>query len=367
MPCREEETSVFWIDTDQELAAAVASWDDCVGLDTEFIRTDTFYPIPGLYQVASGKQVFLLDPLTIENWQPFCEFLTDGTKVKVMHACQEDLELINHHLKVAPANIFDTQFANAFVRSDYSLSYANLVRQVVDVDLQKQETRSNWLQRPLTEEQMVYAADDVIYLVPMYDALTAALSESGRLTWFGEDMARRGSYVEPDPGAYFAQVKRAWQLSERELARLQTLCRWRENAARHFDMPRNRIVWDDHLMNLATREQVGAAELNELLPKAIARKYGNAMLDAHAKGNAAQPPKPLNKPLSTGQNARVKALRSVAGEKAEQLGIAPELLARRKDVEACLRYYVENTELSEHYAGWRQDLVGAQFLQILSG
>jgi ribonuclease D len=200
----------------------------------------------------------------------------------------------------------------------------------------------------------------------MHEALRSALEDNGRLSWFLEDMAARGHYVEPDPGAYFAQVKRAWQLSPRELARLKALCRWRENAARHFDMPRNRIVWDDHLMSLACENQVGQRTLQDLLPKAVVRKYGAALLDAHNKGSEAELPPPLDKPLTAGQNARVKALRTVATEQAQQLGFATELLARRKDVEACMRAYLKDTSLSGHYSGWRQAILGAQFLQILS-
>lgn len=366
MPYRDEETSVFWIETDQELADAVSTWEECVGLDTEFIRTDTFYPIPGLYQVASGAEIFLLDPLTIENWQPFADYLQDDTKVKVMHACQEDLELINHHLGINPVNIFDTQFANAFVATDYSLSYANLARRLVDVELEKQETRSNWLQRPLTEEQMIYAADDVLHLVPMYEALCDALDQCGRAGWFEQDMSTRGVYAEPDPSAYYAQVKRAWQLSQRELARLQALCRWRENAARHYDQPRNRIVWDDHLMALALENQVSSETLQRLLPKNIGKRYGQALLDAHAKGNEAPLPDLLAKPLTPGQTARVKALRAVASDHASHLGFATELLARRKDVEQCLRSYLASAELSEHFRGWRDGILGDQFRQILS-
>ena len=139
-----------------------------------------------------------MDPLTIENWQPFADYMQDAAKVKVMHACQEDLELINHHLGINPANIFDTQFANAFVGTDYSLSYANLARRLLGVELEKQETRSNWLQRPLTQEQMIYAADDVLHLVPMYGALREALDQSGRTDWFQQDMSARGVYAEPD-------------------------------------------------------------------------------------------------------------------------------------------------------------------------
>ena len=366
MPCREGETSVFWIETDQELADAVASWGNCVGLDTEFIRTDTFYPIPGLYQVASADQVFLIDPLTIKDWQPLRMFLMDPSTLIVMHACQEDLETLNHHLKVQPTSVVDTQFAHAFTGVDYSLSYANSVRRTIGVELHKQETRSNWLQRPLSEDQLTYAADDVIYLGPMYQVLRERMLSGGRLSWFEEDMSIRGTYEEPDPGTYYAQVKRAWQLPQRELARLQALCRWRENAARHYDLPRNRLVWDDHLLTLSRESSINPSMLKELLPPPVFKKYGNALVDAHAKGSQATLPKLLDRPLTAAQSARVKALRAVAAEQAQTLGIAPELLARRKDVENCLRYYGRTGDLSPIYLGWRNAFVGDAFRDILS-
>ena len=127
MPYREEDISIYWIDSDEELARAVVSWSPVIALDTEFIRTNTFYPIPGLYQVASGANVFLLDPLTIENWEPFKRYLVDTDTRIIMHACLEDLELIYAHLQTVPSNVFDTQLANAYVSEDYSLSYARLV------------------------------------------------------------------------------------------------------------------------------------------------------------------------------------------------------------------------------------------------
>ena len=366
MPCREGETSVFWIETDQELADAVASWGKCVGLDTEFIRTDTFYPIPGLYQVASADQVFLIDPLTIKDWQPLRMFLMDPSTLIVMHACQEDLETLNHHLKVQPTSVVDTQFAHAFTGVEYSLSYANSVRRTIGVELHKQETRSNWLQRPLSEDQLTYAADDVIYLGPMYQVLRERMLSGGRLSWFEEDMSIRGTYEEPDPGTYYAQVKRAWQLPQRDLARLQALCRWRENAARHYDLPRNRLVWDDHLLTLSRESSINPSMLKELLPPPVFKKYGNALVDAHAKGSQATLPKLLDRPLTAAQSARVKALRAVAAEQAQTLGIAPQLLARRKDVENCLRYYGRTGNLSPIYLGWRNAFVGDAFRDILS-
>ncbi|MDG1133355.1 MAG: ribonuclease D [Pseudomonadales bacterium] len=370
MLCREEETSVYWIDSDTQLAKAVASWENQIGLDTEFIRTDTFYPLAGLYQVASGNDVFLLDPLVIESWQPLVDYLHNPDHLVVMHACQEDLELMFHHLGARPANIFDTQFANAFVSEDFSLSYANLARNLVQVDLEKQQTRSNWLKRPLSEEQLAYAVDDVTLLVPMFKIINERIAELGRSDWFARDMSLRGQYMEPQPSEYYRQVKRAWQLKPEQLSMLQALCQWRENAARQFDIPRNRVVWDDHLMTFAIAPALDNNVLQNTLPSQIAKRHGQALIACHRKAQANKPQasKPieqLDKPLGPGASAKVKALREVAVAAAKKLAIAPELLARKKDVEACFRDYAKNNKLSEHYMGWRRILLEQEFLQIL--
>ena len=365
MHCRDEETSVYWIDSDTELANAVASWEDQIGLDTEFIRTDTFYPLAGLYQIASGNEVFLLDPLVIESWQPFVDYLHNPSHLVVMHACQEDLELMFHHLGARPANIFDTQFANAFVSEDFSLSYANLARNLLQVDLEKQQTRSNWLKRPLSEEQLAYAVDDVTLLVPMYNLINERIIQLGRSDWFAQDMAQRGQYSEPQPSQYYRQVKRAWQLKPEQLSMLQALCQWRENAARQFDIPRSRVVWDDHLMTFAMARQLDMSTLQSTLPGPIVKRHGQALLACHSKAQNNEPLDPLDKPLGPGASAKVKALREVAVSAAKKLAMAPELLARKKDVEACFRDYMKNSELSEHYLGWRKSLLEQEFLLIL--
>ena len=126
MPYKADEPSVSWISDSADLKAVVRDFDSVVGIDSEFKRTNTFYPIPALYQVASGKDVFLLDPLSIKDWSALVDFLEDEEKLKVFHACQEDLELVASHMGATPRNVFDTQFAYAFLSDSYSLSYANL-------------------------------------------------------------------------------------------------------------------------------------------------------------------------------------------------------------------------------------------------
>ena len=185
--------TAHWVASDEQLAAAVSTWQPQIALDTEFIRTNTYYPMPGLYQVASGQDVFLLDPLNINDWQPFINFLTSTDTVKVMHACLEDLELLHHHLGVVPQNVFDTQYANAFLSDKFSLSYTALVKHLLDESLEQHQTRSNWLQRPLTDEQLHYAQEDVTFLLPMYQRLSEALQDMGRSHWFAvmKAMVRR--------------------------------------------------------------------------------------------------------------------------------------------------------------------------------
>jgi len=350
-----------WIEDSRGLERVCATFDDEIGLDTEFIRTDTFYPVPGLYQIATAETFFLLDPLTIDNWQPFIEYLADPKHTLVMHACQEDLELLFHHLGTRPANVFDTQVAQAFVSVDYSLSYANLVAQRLGVVLEKQATRSNWLQRPLTERQLAYAVDDVRYLLALARQLNDDLRDTQRLAWFRQEMRERGHYVEGDPALYYKSVKKAWSLMPGELAVLQHLCAWREAVARSEDVPRGRVIKDAHLFEFAKQPDLTAATLQTMLPPSATRRYGDALLTHHREGLLRPQMSRLDPPLSAVENARVKALRSVASSLADDLGLAPELLARKRDVEACVRHYAKTAELTPLYDGWRGQLLGDQF------
>ena len=199
MPCKADAASVEWIDSDDALVEVAAGWDGVLGLDTEFQRTDTFFALPGLYQVCSGEAVYLLDPLEITDFSPLLEVLEDRRVSTVMHACSEDLELLRHHFGAVPVGLFDTQLANAFVSPDYSVSFTRLVGERLGVELVQHETRSDWLARPLTDEQIRYAREDVLYLPPLHRDLSEALERSGRAAWFREEMDRRGRFELSDP------------------------------------------------------------------------------------------------------------------------------------------------------------------------
>ena len=368
MPYKGDALSVEWVASNASLSRVVASWDALIGIDTEFLRTNTFYPIPGLYQVISGERVFLIDPLSISEWQPLVDLLEDPSVVKIMHACSEDLELISHHLHAAPASVFDTQLANAFQSQDFATSYANLVSQQLDVTLGKHETRSNWLQRPLSEDQIRYAGEDVQYLPPLFESLNRTLHDLGRTEWFQDLMVDKGRFTPGDPESYYRSVKKAWKLDGQQLNVLQHLCAWRERKAMSEDVPRNRIVWDDHLYQFAKGPKLHSEQVHGALPRPVARKYATELLEQHRLGaTIEQRLQPVDRPLTQGQGAITKALREVARELADQMQFAHELLARKRDVEACVRHYFTTGELSPAYLGWRAPLLADAFNAVLQG
>jgi len=368
MPCKDAAISTSWISTNFDLDQAVARWGDVIGLDTEFIRTDTFYPVAGLYQIASGDEVYLLDPLAIDDWSRFVAYLENPDTVIIMHACQEDLELLHHHLGARPLGLFDSQFANAYLSSDFSLSYARLVEQRLGFELSKHETRSNWLKRPLSDEQLRYAVEDVIHLTPLYEKLSSELVELERTYWIAADIGSRTTYADIDPNDYYRNVKRAWQLDAQELPVLRELAAWRERTARTLDIPRNRVVWDEHLLAFARVANLTEQIVHDTLPRGIARRFADYLLEYHAIGSSAEQLElePIERPLTSAQGALLKSLRDVARKKAEELGLAPELMSRKRDLETCIRRYLECGDLSDFYSGWRAPHLADNFRQMLS-
>ena len=359
-----------YVDDSGDLDAAVQSWRECqvIGLDTEFIRTRTFYPIAALYQVATPDATYLVDPLPIDRWDGFAALLCDPEATVVMHACSEDLEVFARHLQIQATGLFDTQVAEGFLGPDFSLSYAALVERYGGGTLAKHATRSDWLARPLSEGQLHYAREDVEHLLMLHERLVAGLRETGRLTWFEEENQRRTRSNGVAPDQYYRSLKKAWRFSARQLARLQGLCTWREQRARTRDLPRQRVVRDEHLLELAQQQRSDKDAVFAALPEPVARRFCRDLMpvleDADARPEA-ELPAPLEPPLNQRQSELVKRLRNIAREQAEQLGFAPELLSRRRDVEACLRHFIEHRQLHEVFQGWRYPLVGERFEDLL--
>jgi ribonuclease D len=368
---------IQWVSDDVSLAQHCASWRSLpfVAVDTEFMRVDTFYPIAGLLQVSDGAQVFLIDPLLIGDWTPFAELLQDRAVIKVLHACSEDLEVFLRLTGSLPAPLFDTQLAAGYLNLGFSMGYSRLVQAVLQIELPKGETRSDWLQRPLSETQVSYAAEDVLHLAQVYHQLKQQLPEQ-KYQWVLEDGAELVSNMgrETDPQDAYREAKLAWKLSRQQLAVLRELCNWRECQARLRNQPRNRILREHSLWPLARTQPdnlVSLARIEDMHPKTV-RQDGEFILQLiqqAAATSASECPAALPEPLPIEASTLLKKLRSIGQREAERLGIVPELMLRKKTLEALLKtgYPHGPYQLPESLRGWRRELMGQALLDCLAG
>ncbi|MFC3606183.1 ribonuclease D [Stutzerimonas tarimensis] len=366
---------IQWVREDSQLADLCAQWQQqpFIAIDTEFMRVDTFYPITGLVQVGDTQRAWLIDPLLVNDWAPFAALLEDPAVMKVLHACSEDLEVLHRLTGTLPEPLFDTQLAAAYLNYGFSMGYSRLVEQVLSVELPKGETRSDWLQRPLSETQVRYAAEDVQHLAELYLALDPRLSEDKR-RWLLEDGAElaAGLRREVDPELLYRESKLGWRLTPQQLAVLRALTAWREREARQRDVPRNRIVRENCLWPLA-RFQPGdltsLAKVEDMHPRTV-RQDGATLLQL-IRDAADTPveslPERLPPPLPLEAAACLKKLRAVGQREAEALGLAPELTLRRKILESLLKsgYPHGPYELPDSLRGWRRERMGQALLDVL--
>ncbi|MDE1168873.1 MAG: ribonuclease D [Pseudomonas sp.] len=367
---------IHWIRDDESLARQCAEWQSLpyVAIDTEFMRVDTFYPIAGLVQVGDGTRAWLIDPLTIKQWQPLAELLENPTLIKVVHACSEDLEVLLRLTGSLPAPLFDTQLAAAYLNLGFSMGYSRLVQAVLNIELPKGETRSDWLQRPLSETQISYAAEDAVHLAEVFEKLRPQLSDE-KFAWVLEDGAELVAQLrrEVDPYELYRDAKLAWKLSRAQLAVLRELCAWREHEARARDLPRNRIVREHALWPLAKTQPdnlQALAKIEDMHPRTV-RQDGDFLLKLIKQAGSVGPdqwPPAVPEPLPIEAAAVLKQLRAIGQAEGERLGIAPEVMLRKKTLEALLKsgYPDGPYQLPESLRGWRRERMGQALLDCLA-
>lgn len=367
---------IHWIRDNDSLGQLCVQWQQLpfVALDTEFMRVDTFYPIAGLLQVGDGQRAYLIDPLTIDNWQPLAELLENPAVVKVVHACSEDLEVLLRLTGSLPAPLFDTQLAAAYLNLGFSMGYSRLVQEVLGIDLPKGETRSDWLQRPLSETQVSYAAEDAVHLAQVFTELRPKLSED-KYRWVLEDGAELVANLrrEVDPYELYREAKLAWKLSRAQLVVLRELCAWREREARARNLPRNRIVREHALWPLAKTQPdnlSALAKIEDMHPRTV-RQDGEFLLELIKRAASVGPdqwPPAVPEPLPIEASALLKRLKAVGQAEAERLQIAPEVMLRKKTLESLLKSGYPNGpyQLPDSLRGWRRELMGQALLDSLA-
>lgn len=356
--------------------SALQAWLDAVpagavlGLDTEFMRRDTFHPQLALLQLGCRGRHALVDPLAFSIDDALQPKLGGGDGVTVMHSAGEDLETLAPLLPDGPRVLFDTQIAAAFAGMGPGLSYRALVAELCGVELDKGETRSDWMQRPLTASQHSYAALDVVYLESIHDQLAERLRQRGRSDWFAEDCVRlkqRASHRDGDPQPQRALRGAAdWPIARQAL--LRRILLWRERSARTLDRPRPWLADDALAMSLAQQPPASLAELEQrgrgqralrsaqrselfaLLREPVEADEIAATLaiPAHPQGAAKQ---------------ALGAMKTLVDQCATELDLPAGLLCPRKVLEE----YVVTATWPDFLRGWRSDVLHERLPALLPG
>ena len=353
-----------------------------IAIDTEFIRTNTFYPKIGLLQIADHFECYLIDPLHIEDWSCFADLLAEPKCTFVIHSCGEDLNLLSTSIGNVPHSVFDTQIAAAFLEMGYSVSYQALVAKLLNTDLSKDETRSNWLNRPLSKAQLLYAANDVCYLLQLQAMLYEQLAAKGKLSWLKSEckfLVDSVGEVENTSNwqRTYTNISNAWKLDNQGLQYLQALCYWREDTARKRDKPRNWIAKDADLFGIAQHMAVSSECSLEVIhsirlsDKRLLNKYGGQIFKVLEKQNVVSDDTDaqlLTRPLSMSMRAKLKECQHVVETQSKKHGIAPELLARKKILQNQLLMYKKTGKLlwKGELATWRKEILEPEFIGIYS-
>jgi len=342
---------------------------DSLAFDTEFVRTQTYWPQLCLIQIAFDGRQIAVDVLAEMDTSRLRQQLLDQPLVEIFHAAKQDLEALYAVYGQLPRTIFDTQIAAGLLSFQPQIGYAGLARELLGIEVAKDQTRTDWSRRPLTDAQLSYALDDVLHLHEIYAIVSQKLTELGRLEWALEDSA-----LLLDPGLYCVPAVDAWRrlpgipyLPPPTQARARCLAAWREERAKRLDRPRQWVLADKALMAIAHANPLAPDKLSgiEGIPPAVARKQGKAIVDVIRGANAdidagelelEQRPVPV-----APDKGRVKQLSAIVRSMADEFGIAPEILATRKDIIGILNGQDDVRVLS----GWRRSVIGERLLEAV--
>ena len=337
---------------------------DRIGVDTEFMRERTYFAQLCLTQVATPRDIWCVDPLSGFTQDRFWTELLQHEWV--LHSARQDIEVVYQTVGTMPASIFDTQVAAALLGLPAQIGYAGLIKELFDVDIHKMHTRADWSRRPLRDEYLAYAAEDVEYLLPAWDRLGEELERKGRLDWVIED-----SRWLLDPGLYdigdlqaIDRLKGARNLRGRKRAAAARLAAWRESEAIRRDRPRQWILRDNVLLDIVHRLPRSERELGDIqgVPGKLVRRVGKRLVDEIAASagddNNYNPPRP---PDET-QKALLKDMQKKVAACADDLGIAAETLASKRELSAVI---IGGDRGSRVLNGWRATLIGEELLALL--
>lgn len=368
---------------DLHALAALARQAGRLGLDTEFMTEGRYYPLLCLVQVSvddpdaeRGVRVELLDPLDPElDPAPLSELLADPEIEVILHAGRQDVAILRRSWRTEVRGVFDTQVAAGFAGYSAQAGYNNLLAEVLKVSLTKSAGFTRWEVRPLTQEQLTYAAGDVLYLLELADVLQARLRETGRLEWArAEGRPLEQATDERDADEAWRRLPRVNQLSGRGRAVAQRLGAWRERTAAAEDRPIGSVIADAPLVEIARRQPRELEALGRIrgLHPPVLRRRGAELLAEVAAGLEAPPltREEENWVSSEPRDGPVAALvEALARQRALEAGLAYELLATRAEINRLViaARRGDPAPSVRTVEGWRRELIGDELLELLDG
>ncbi|MED6311483.1 MAG: ribonuclease D [Pseudomonadota bacterium] len=344
-----------------------------VTVDTEFVREKTYYPILCLVQLAGPDDAVVIDAMASDiDLSPLDELFKNTNVVKVLHASRQDNEIFFNLFGSVPKPIFDTQIAAMVCGFGDQVAYGTLIAKLVGVQLEKTSRFADWSRRPLTQKQLAYALSDVTHLRVAYEKLAAELETSGRTHWLDSEMD-----VLTDPDTYRMDPREAWRriksrtTNPKFLSVLREVAAWREAEAQRRDIPRNRLLRDDSLLDIAAHTPKTSQALSRTrgMPRGFAEgRMADGLLDAIETGVATkpedQPRVPKRDRLPNGLGPLTDLLKTLLKLRCEEEKVAPKLIASADDLE---RIAASDNADVPALSGWRREVFGEQALALKQG
>ncbi len=366
------------ITTSEDLAQFCATFGDeqFITVDTEFIRERTYFPQLCLMQVATSKEAVAIDPIAGPEMdlQPLYAAFANEALVKVFHAAKQDIEIFVHDSGLVPYPLYDTQIAAMVCGYGESISYENLVRDIVGASLDKASRFTDWARRPLSDRQLVYALDDVIHLRVIYEKLQEKIAAGNRAGWIEQEMTDLADITKYRVDSSHAWMRlKAKTRSPLVLQLLRAAAQWREEMAAQKNVPRQRILKDDWVVQVATQMPQTVEQLQEVrgisgqLSKDNMTVLVEALNTARALPKESYPTVPERiKPMPAAQEACLDQLKLLLRQKCEDANVVPRLVAHKNDLEDLVRGRV-TFEKSPISHGWRYEIFGAAAEALLAG
>ena len=366
--------NIQYINTPEQLAVLCehikkAPW---LALDTEFLREKTYYSKFCLLQIATPEWVACVDPIALPELGTLFDAIHTPSIIKVFHSCHQDLEIFYQMTGKVPGPIFDTQVAAPLLGYQDNPGYAMLVSSLLNINLNKAHTRADWSKRPLSEEEIQYAADDVIYLCQIYQIMLQKLAALGRADWLKQDFKEL-----ENPNNYQVSPEKAWlkirgknKLTGKQLSIVQVLAEWREATAQVENRPKTWLLRDELIFDMAKLQPETVADLANIrsINEQTIHRYGRKLCEliAVAKNNEPVPLKEKERSIKKNQQheAILDILTALVRIRAEENSLNPTILATRKDLEVLLFNEEEDCPLLH---GWRYSMAGKELVGLLKG